>query len=70
MTAHILQAYRGAARGRRYIAGAAGIHPLRLSARDITDWLEAHPLPLPRRYIDQAMFALDEVELAKDSDED
>lgn len=49
--------------------GATSIHPLRLSAREISDWLEAHPLPLPRRMIDQVLFALDEVALAEDDEE-
>lgn len=68
ITASLLNAFRNTCRGRRYIAGAAGAFPMRLSAREISDWLEAHPLPLPRRYVDEVMFALDDVALAKDED--
>ncbi|MFJ3486573.1 hypothetical protein ACIPL1_24690 [Pseudomonas sp. NPDC090202] len=40
-----------------------GAHSLRLSAREISDWLEAHPAPMPRHEIDEVMFALDEIVL-------
>lgn len=69
ITLCLLNAYRNTTRARRYLVGATEIRPLRLSVREISDWLEAHPLPLPRKFIDQAMFALDEVALAED-DED
>lgn len=42
-----------------------GVHPLRLSAREISDWLEAHPAPMPRHEIDEAMFALDELVMSE-----
>ena len=45
------------------------MQPLRLSAREITDWLEVHPLPLPRSFIDEVMFALDEVALNDEGDD-
>ena len=69
ITGSLLNAFRNAARGRRYLVGAAAVQPLRLSAREITDWLEVHPLPLPRRLVDEVIFALDEVALTEESDE-
>ena len=42
----------------------AGAFPLPLSAREISDWLEAHPPPLPRRHVDEVVFALDAICLA------
>ncbi len=68
ITGSLLNAFRNAARGRRYLVGAAAVQPLRLSAREITDWLEAHPLPLPRRLVDEVIFALDEAALAEDDE--
>ncbi|MBZ3666646.1 hypothetical protein [Pseudomonas monteilii] len=68
ITGSLLNAFRNAARGRRYLVGAAAVQPLRLSAREITDWLEAHPLPLPRRLVDEVIFALDEAALAEEED--
>ena len=68
ITGSLLSAFRNAARGRRYLVGAAVVQPLRLSAREITDWLEEHPLPLPRRLVDEVIFALDEVALAEDEE--
>lgn len=53
---------------RRYLVGAT-VQPLCLSAREITDWLEVHPLPLPRRLVDEVMFALDEVALTEGDEE-
>jgi hypothetical protein len=44
----------------------AGAFPLPLSAREISDWLESHPSPLPRDEIDDVMFALDALCLAVD----
>ncbi|WP_348635635.1 hypothetical protein [Pseudomonas sp. BP6] len=68
ITGSLLNVFRNAARGRRYLVGAAAVQPLRLSAREITDWLEAHPLPLPRRLVDEVIFALDEAALAEEED--
>ncbi|USS54146.1 hypothetical protein [Pseudomonas kermanshahensis] len=68
ITGSLLNAFRNAARGRRYLVGAAVVQPLRLSAREISDWLEVHPLPLPRRLVDEVMFALDETALAEEDD--
>ena len=39
----------------------AGAFPLPLSAREISDWLEAHPSPLPRSHVDEVVFALDAI---------
>lgn len=68
ITGSLLNVFRNAARGRRYLVGAAVVQPLRLSAREITDWLEVHPLPLPRRLVDEVIFALDEAALAEEED--
>ncbi len=65
----LLSAFRNASRGRRYLVGATAVQPLRLSAREISDWLDVHPLPLPRTLIDEVFFALDELALAEDEDE-
>ncbi len=46
------------------------MQPLRLSAREISDWLDVHPLPLPRTLIDEVIFALDELALADDEEGD
>nr|WP_302474962.1 hypothetical protein [Pseudomonas putida] len=69
ITGSLLNAFRNAARGRRYLVGAAAVQPLRLSAREISDWLEAHPLPLPRLFVDEVIFALDESALAEEEGE-
>lgn len=66
ITGSLLNAFRNTARGRRYLVGSAAVQPLRLSAREISDWLEAHPLPLPRLIVDEVIFALDESALAED----
>ncbi|WP_456254885.1 hypothetical protein ACP3PM_20720 [Pseudomonas iridis] len=68
LTAYLLNLYRNVSRGRRYIAGMAGAFPLPLSAREISDWLESHPSPLPRDEIDDVMFALDAVCLSGDEE--
>jgi hypothetical protein len=44
----------------------AGAFPLPLSGREISDWLDSHPSPLPRDDLDVAMFALDAVCLASE----
>ncbi|QJQ11309.1 hypothetical protein A3L25_018405 [Pseudomonas putida] len=69
ITSSLLNAFRNASRARRYLVGSTAVQPLRLSAREITDWLEVHPLPLPRLIVDEVMFALDEIALAKEADE-
>lgn len=45
------------------------MQPLRLSAREISDWLDVHPLPLPAALVYETIFALDELALAEDDDE-
>lgn len=52
--------------GRRFISTMAGAFPLPLSAREISDWLDAHPSPLPRRHVDEVVFALDAICLAEE----
>ncbi len=69
ITGSLLNTFRNAARGRRYLVGAAAVQPLRLAAREISDWLEVHPLPLPRRLVDEVIFALDESALAEEENE-
>ena len=68
ITGSLLNTFRNVARGRRYLVGAAAVQPLRRSAREITDSLEVHPLPLPRRLVDEVMFALDELALDEADD--
>ncbi|EKT4568455.1 hypothetical protein ACBQ21_03315 [Pseudomonas putida] len=63
ITSSLLNAFRNASRARRYLVGATAVQPLRLSAREITDWLEVHPLSLPRLIVDEVLFALDELAL-------
>jgi hypothetical protein len=65
LTAYLLNAFRNICRGRRYLSTMAGAHPLRLSAREINDWIEAHPVPLPRHYVDEVVFALDDVVMSE-----
>lgn len=36
-----------------------------LSAREISDWLEAHPSPMARHEVDEVMFALDYIALSE-----
>lgn len=43
------------------MSSMAGAFPLPLSAREISDWLEAHPSPLPRSHVDEVVFALDAI---------
>jgi hypothetical protein len=46
-----------------------GIFPLPLSAREISDWLDAYPPPLPRSEVDEVIFALDAICLETDEDD-
>ncbi|WP_095111182.1 hypothetical protein [Pseudomonas sp. Irchel 3E20] len=69
ITAYMLNTFRNITRGRRFLSTMAGAFPLPLSAREISDWLESHPPPLPRDEIDDVMFALDAVCLDDDSDD-
>lgn len=65
VTAYLLNTFRNICRGRRYITSMAGAVPMRLGAREITDWLNAHPAPLPRYFVDEVVFALDDVVMAE-----
>nr|WP_082113457.1 hypothetical protein [Pseudomonas psychrophila] len=64
ITGYLLNTFRNICRGRRFISTMAGAFPLPLSAREISDWLDAHPSPLPRRHVDEVVFALDAICLA------
>ncbi|MGE1156746.1 hypothetical protein [Pseudomonas kitaguniensis] len=59
ITAYLLNTYRGVCRGRRYISGMGGVFPMPLSAREISDWLDARPSPIPREEVDEVVFELD-----------
>lgn len=68
MTDYLLNTFRNITRGRRFIATMAGAFPLPLSAREISDWLEAHPPAMPRAEIDEVVFTLDALCLAEKDD--
>lgn len=68
ITLGLLNTFRNASRSRRYLVGATAVQPLRLSVHDVSDWLDAHPLPLPRGLVDEVIFALDEMALKEDED--
>ncbi|RMV55444.1 hypothetical protein [Pseudomonas amygdali] len=70
ITAYLLNTFRGVCRGRRYISGMSGVFPMPLSAREITDWIESHPSPIPREEIDLVLFELDSLLMERDEDED
>ena len=68
MTDYLLSAFRNITRGRRFVATMAGAFPLPLSAREISDWLEAHPPAMARAEIDEVVFTLDALCLAESDD--
>lgn len=68
MTNYLLSTFRNITRGRRFVSSMAGAFPLPLSAREISDWLEAHPPALPRAEIDEVVFTLDALCLADDDE--
>lgn len=68
VTAYLLNTFRNVCRGRRMLATMTGAYPMPLSAREISDWLEAHPSPLPRYWVDDVMFALDSIEMSEKMD--
>ncbi len=70
ITAYMLNTFRGVCRGRRYISGMGGVFPMPLSAREISDWLEAHPSPMSRDEIDVVLFELDRIFMEEDGDDD
>ena len=59
MTGYLLSTFRNITRGRRFVSSMAGAFPLPLSAREISDWLEAHPPAMPRSEIDEVVYTLD-----------
>lgn len=69
LTAYLLNTFRNVCRGRRYISGMGGVFPMPLSAREITDWLDAHPSPLHREEIDLVLFELDRLFMNDDDDD-
>jgi hypothetical protein len=69
MTNYLLSTFRNITRGRRFISSAAGAFPLPLSAREISDWLEAHPPAMPRSEIDEVVYTLDALCLKAEEDE-
>nr|DAF83755.1 MAG TPA: hypothetical protein [Caudoviricetes sp.] len=68
MTAYLLSTFRSITRGRRFLATMGGAFPLPLSAREISDWVESHPVPMTRDELDAVMFSLDGVCLAVDDE--
>lgn len=68
VTAYLLSTFRNITRGRRFLTTMAGAFPLPLSAREISDWLEAHPPAMPRSEIDEVVYTLDALCL-KEEDE-
>lgn len=65
ITRYLLNTFRNVCRGRRMLATMTGAHPMPLSAREISDWLEAHPSPMARHEVDEVMFALDYIALSE-----
>ncbi|NYR09612.1 hypothetical protein [Psychrobacter sp. BI730] len=55
----IIETYQLIARGRNYIEG----QPTRLSVRDITEVVTAHPVAIPRGVLDKVIFAIDDMVL-------
>lgn len=53
----IIETYQFVARGRNYSDG----QPLRISVRNITDVIEAHPVAIPRSILDGVIFAIDDI---------
>lgn len=43
----------------------AGAHPMPLGCREITDFLDAHPISLPRHFVDDVIFALDDIVMSE-----
>ena len=68
MTSYLLSTFRNITRGRRFASSMAGVFPLPLSAREISDWLDAHPPAMPRSEIDEVVFTLDALCLAEKDD--
>lgn len=69
ITSYLLNTFRNVCRGRRMLATMTGAYPMPLAAREISDWLEAHPSPLPRHEVDEVMFALDYIAMSEDRED-
>ena len=61
---HIINVFELASRSRPYSSGMAAI-PLPLSTKDITNVVEARPVPLPREVLDTVVFEIDNYWLMK-----
>ncbi|MCI3945550.1 hypothetical protein K0038_02592 [Pseudomonas syringae] len=70
ITAYLLNTFRGVCRGRRYISGMGGVFPMPLSAREISDWLDARPSPIPREEVDEVVFELDRLFMDQGDEEE
>lgn len=70
ITAYLLSTFRGVCRGRRYISGMGGVFPMPLSAREISDWLDARPSPIPREEVDDVIFELDRLFMDQGDEEE
>ncbi|WP_102818621.1 hypothetical protein, partial [Pseudomonas syringae] len=57
-------------RGRRYISSMGGVFPMPLSAREISDWLDARPSPISREEIDDVIFELDRLFMEQGDEEE
>ena len=68
MTDYLLSTFRNITRGRRFVSTMQRAIPLPLSAREISDWLEAYPPAMPRAEIDEVVFTLDALCLADDDE--
>ncbi|MCO8166831.1 hypothetical protein NJC40_03440 [Pseudomonas sp. 21LCFQ02] len=66
VTAYLLNVFRNVCRGRQYIASVSGAFPMRLGYREINDFLAAHPSPLPRHFVDEVVFALDDIVMTEE----
>ncbi|PBP34572.1 hypothetical protein CCL11_25635 [Pseudomonas syringae] len=70
ITAYLLNTFRGVCRGRRYISGMGGVFPMPLSAREISDWLDARPSPIPQEELDDVIFELDRLFMDQGDEEE
>ncbi len=68
ITAYLLNTFRNICRGRRFVTSMSGAKGIPLGAREINDWLEAHPPALPRHFIDEVVFALDSIAMNDEAD--
>lgn len=68
ITDYLLSTFRNITRGRRFVSTMSGAFPLPLSAREISDWLDAYPPAMPRSEIDEVVYTLDALCLAEKDD--